>query len=161
MTLSPVKHLLDSHIQIEQDVKVLSLSSRIYIVHDEVKDKAFELELSWVGEGKAPPYPACSHIGRIPLLLTFRIWTQDSVGLEACIIFFYCTLIDWSLNFNPTFSIGSTDSILECLLKISRSHFCRCVQCTCMYYSSGHLQKMPWPVEPYKWHFSWSPFTSY
>ena len=23
---------------------------RIYIVHDEVKDKAFELELSWVGE---------------------------------------------------------------------------------------------------------------
>ena len=22
----------------------------IYIVHDEVKDKAFELELSWVGE---------------------------------------------------------------------------------------------------------------
>lgn len=25
---------------------------RIYIVHDEVKDKAFELELSWVGEGK-------------------------------------------------------------------------------------------------------------
>uniref|UniRef100_A0A3B4ZW90 Proteasome subunit alpha type n=1 Tax=Stegastes partitus TaxID=144197 RepID=A0A3B4ZW90_9TELE len=26
------------------------LVSRIYIVHDEVKDKAFELELSWVGE---------------------------------------------------------------------------------------------------------------
>lgn len=25
---------------------------RIYIVHDEVKDKAFELELSWVGEGE-------------------------------------------------------------------------------------------------------------
>lgn len=25
---------------------------RIYIVHDEVKDKAFELELSWVGESK-------------------------------------------------------------------------------------------------------------
>ena len=24
----------------------------IYIVHDEVKDKAFELELSWVGEGE-------------------------------------------------------------------------------------------------------------
>ena len=23
---------------------------RIYIVHDEVKDKAFDLELSWVGE---------------------------------------------------------------------------------------------------------------
>uniref|UniRef100_A0A669QNA3 Proteasome subunit alpha type n=1 Tax=Phasianus colchicus TaxID=9054 RepID=A0A669QNA3_PHACC len=28
----------------------LSILSRIYIVHDEVKDKAFELELSWVGE---------------------------------------------------------------------------------------------------------------
>ncbi len=28
------------------------LDWRIYIVHDEVKDKAFELELSWVGEGK-------------------------------------------------------------------------------------------------------------
>lgn len=27
--------------------------SSIYVVHDEVKDKAFELELSWVGEGKA------------------------------------------------------------------------------------------------------------
>ena len=26
-------------------------SSRIYIVHDEVKDKNFELELSWIGEG--------------------------------------------------------------------------------------------------------------
>ena len=25
---------------------------RIYVVHDEVKDKAFELELSWVGTGK-------------------------------------------------------------------------------------------------------------
>ena len=24
---------------------------RIYVVHDEVKDKAFELELSWVGKG--------------------------------------------------------------------------------------------------------------
>lgn len=30
---------------------------RIYIVHDEVKDKSFELELSWVGEGNATfPY---------------------------------------------------------------------------------------------------------
>jgi hypothetical protein len=29
-----------------------SFLSRIYIVHDEVKDKAFELELSWVGECK-------------------------------------------------------------------------------------------------------------
>ena len=25
---------------------------RIYVVHDEVKDKQFELELSWVGEGE-------------------------------------------------------------------------------------------------------------
>ena len=25
---------------------------RIYVVHDEVKDKNFELELSWVGESK-------------------------------------------------------------------------------------------------------------
>ena len=25
---------------------------RIYLVHDEVKDKQFELELSWVGEGE-------------------------------------------------------------------------------------------------------------
>jgi len=31
----------------------LSILSRIYIVHDEVKDKAFELELSWVGESNA------------------------------------------------------------------------------------------------------------
>lgn len=28
----------------------ICLISRIYIVHDEVKDKSFELELSWVGE---------------------------------------------------------------------------------------------------------------
>ena len=31
---------------------LLMLSCSIYIVHDEVKDKAFELDLSWVGEGK-------------------------------------------------------------------------------------------------------------
>ena len=31
---------------------VLLSSCSIYIVHDEVKDKAFELDLSWVGEGK-------------------------------------------------------------------------------------------------------------
>ena len=30
----------------------ISLHFRIYIVHDEVKDKNFELELSWVGESK-------------------------------------------------------------------------------------------------------------
>ena len=30
----------------------LDLLWSIYAVHDEVKDKAFELELSWVGEGK-------------------------------------------------------------------------------------------------------------
>lgn len=28
----------------------------IYIVHDEVKDKSFELELSWVGEGSKDPF---------------------------------------------------------------------------------------------------------
>lgn len=30
----------------------LDFLRRIYVVHDEVKDKTFELELSWVGEGK-------------------------------------------------------------------------------------------------------------
>lgn len=30
---------------------VVSLFHRIYVVHDEVKDKNFELELSWIGEG--------------------------------------------------------------------------------------------------------------
>ena len=30
---------------------LLSLTYRIYVVHDEVKDKNFELELSWIGEG--------------------------------------------------------------------------------------------------------------
>ena len=30
----------------------------VYIVHDEVKDKAFELELSWVGEGENGPIRA-------------------------------------------------------------------------------------------------------
>ena len=29
-------------------------ANRIYQVHDEVKDKEFELEMSWVGEGKSP-----------------------------------------------------------------------------------------------------------
>ena len=33
-------------------VMLLMLSCSIYIVHDEVKDKAFELDLSWAGEGK-------------------------------------------------------------------------------------------------------------
>ena len=32
-------------------VLILSLYS-IYVVHDEVKDKQFELELSWVGDGE-------------------------------------------------------------------------------------------------------------
>lgn len=30
---------------------LLSFLHRIYVVHDEVKDKNFELELSWIGEG--------------------------------------------------------------------------------------------------------------
>lgn len=40
---------------IDQSVLIYTLLvlSRIYIVHDEVKDKAFELELSWVGESNA------------------------------------------------------------------------------------------------------------
>lgn len=29
---------------------MIVLFHRIYIVHDEVKDKSFELELSWIGE---------------------------------------------------------------------------------------------------------------
>ena len=33
-------------------IVLLMSSCSIYIVHDEVKDKAFELDLSWVGEGK-------------------------------------------------------------------------------------------------------------
>lgn len=31
---------------------LLTVCASIYTVHDEVKDKDFELELSWVGEGK-------------------------------------------------------------------------------------------------------------
>lgn len=30
---------------------LLVVVCRIYVVHDEVKDKNFELELSWIGEG--------------------------------------------------------------------------------------------------------------
>ncbi|EAW80720.1 proteasome (prosome, macropain) subunit, alpha type, 3, isoform CRA_f [Homo sapiens] len=50
----PLKHLAD---RVAMYVHAYTLYSavrpfgcRIYIVHDEVKDKAFELELSWVGE---------------------------------------------------------------------------------------------------------------
>lgn len=32
-------------------IKNFTCDFSIYIVHDEVKDKNFELELSWVGEG--------------------------------------------------------------------------------------------------------------
>jgi len=32
-------------------ILLVSLLHRIYVVHDEVKDKNFELELSWIGEG--------------------------------------------------------------------------------------------------------------
>lgn len=31
---------------------LVTFANRIYTVHDKVKDKEFELELSWVGEGK-------------------------------------------------------------------------------------------------------------
>ena len=34
------------------NIYIYILFPRIYIVHDEVKDKAFELELSWVGDSK-------------------------------------------------------------------------------------------------------------
>lgn len=34
---------------------LLTVCGSIYTVHDEVKDKDFELELSWVGEGKLTP----------------------------------------------------------------------------------------------------------
>ena len=37
---------------VDGQMLISSFCSRIYIVHDEVKDKAFELELSWVGESK-------------------------------------------------------------------------------------------------------------
>ena len=36
-------------------------TASIYTVHDEVKDKEFELELSWVGEGVYVCAPAVSH----------------------------------------------------------------------------------------------------
>lgn len=39
--------------------KPFCFTNRIYTVHDKVKDKEFELELSWVGEGKAT-YPLAS-----------------------------------------------------------------------------------------------------
>lgn len=42
---------------------------RIYIVHDEVKDKAFELELSWVGEGKNHQCSASCPLVCLSLLL--------------------------------------------------------------------------------------------
>lgn len=45
---------------------------RIYIVHDEVKDKAFELELSWVGEGTNPPITFVSLL--LPLTSLF-MWS--------------------------------------------------------------------------------------
>jgi len=43
---------------------------RIYVVHDEVKDKQFELELSWVGESKCISHTACiiSHDLSIPIV---------------------------------------------------------------------------------------------
>lgn len=46
---------------VDDQILILNLlCSRIYIVHDEVKDKAFELELSWVGESKLFFYIICS-----------------------------------------------------------------------------------------------------
>lgn len=41
----------------------------IYIVHDEVKDKNFELELSWVGEGNKVENCLDGYFGRCKILL--------------------------------------------------------------------------------------------
>lgn len=40
----------------------------IYIVHDEVKDKNFELELSWVGEGNKVENCLDGYFGRCKIL---------------------------------------------------------------------------------------------
>lgn len=41
----------------------------IYIVHDEVKDKNFELELSWVGEGNKVKNCLDWYFGKCKILL--------------------------------------------------------------------------------------------
>ena len=49
---------------------------RIYVVHDEVKDKNFELELSWVGESKYKfvKLPSISNqFQKIPYQINFRL----------------------------------------------------------------------------------------
>ena len=51
---------------------ISSFCSRIYIVHDEVKDKAFELELSWVGESK---WLLCTYLlseSSVPSLIYYK-----------------------------------------------------------------------------------------
>lgn len=47
LVLSPAMYCVISFVVV---IVILILPCRIYIVHDEVKDKAFELELSWIGE---------------------------------------------------------------------------------------------------------------
>ena len=51
---------------------------RIYVVHDEVKDKNFELELSWIGEGTE----------RLACLLTIKL--QNVLMTVLCLQFNKC-----------------------------------------------------------------------
>lgn len=54
---------------------LLSLIHRIYVVHDEVKDKNFELELSWIGEGILIIVDfAHSHCSRQTIFLSFLLF---------------------------------------------------------------------------------------
>lgn len=66
-----------------------SVCCSIYIVHDEVKDKAFELELSWVGEGTTLTnhslasllhLPSCCYGNNTETLLSasFQLQTDDT-----------------------------------------------------------------------------------
>lgn len=50
-----------------------SVCCRIYIVHDEVKDKAFELELSWVGEGTDQSQPEQVHRRPVVMVTTLNL----------------------------------------------------------------------------------------
>lgn len=50
---------------------------RIYVVHDEVKDKNFELELSWIGEGILYDF--------IVAILTAHFWmTASTMRFQLC-----------------------------------------------------------------------------
>ena len=47
-------------------MRFLDTEASIYSVHDEVKDKVFELELSWVGEGEGTASPCPKLLPRLP-----------------------------------------------------------------------------------------------